>query len=298
LALADEGRLCLIGDSHQCIYGFRGADPDGIQNIVGRVSASGKPFASCPLSVTFRCPTWHVLLAQQIVPGLEFLLEKDYGDLDCIDPEKVEDRLRPGDLVLARRNAPLYGMAAALQKKGVPYSIGRKAEAKDSRKEMNKILLFVQRFNPTSIQHLTRAVRDYDVKHQERLKNFQATAQEIHRHRNQVDTVLRLAEKADSLPGFLLLLNDIYGKSSFDGEVVRLCSVHSAKGLEADRVFILEPWALPLSHEWLQPWEVQQERNVVYVALTRSRKDLYLCGDLSPLLQECVEGSLVRARRK
>jgi DNA helicase II / ATP-dependent DNA helicase PcrA len=60
---------------------------------------------------------------------------------------------------------------------------------------------------------------------------------------------------------------------------ISLCTVHRAKGLEAERVYILEPDDMPMSWRHQQDWEYQQELNILYVALTRSKSELYLMGD-------------------
>ena len=50
-------------------------------------------------------------------------------------------------------------------------------------------------------------------------------------------------------------------------------TVHRAKGLEADNVFILRPDLMP--HPMAkQAWEIQQEQNCMYVAITRAKKTL------------------------
>ena len=49
--LADGGRLFAVGDRHQSIYGFAGADASAMQNIVERFSCT-----VLQLSVSFRCP--------------------------------------------------------------------------------------------------------------------------------------------------------------------------------------------------------------------------------------------------
>jgi superfamily I DNA/RNA helicase len=52
-----------------------------------------------------------------------------------------------------------------------------------------------------------------------------------------------------------------------------LSSVHKAKGLEADRVFIIEPKTMPAP--WVKKeWEMEQEDNIHYVAITRARQEL------------------------
>ncbi len=55
---------------------------------------------------------------------------------------------------------------------------------------------------------------------------------------------------------------------------VTFSTVHATKGLEAERVFILRPDLMPLSRA-RQAWQQQQERNIEYVAYTRSRSELY-----------------------
>jgi len=52
---------------------------------------------------------------------------------------------------------------------------------------------------------------------------------------------------------------------------VLLSSIHRAKGLEADRVFVLDPASLPLIRRDSRPWERIQERNLCYIAATRSK---------------------------
>ena len=54
-----------------------------------------------------------------------------------------------------------------------------------------------------------------------------------------------------------------------------LSTVHKAKGLEADRIFLLNPDEMPLKWHNQQEWELQQERNIKYVALTRAQSELY-----------------------
>jgi DNA helicase II / ATP-dependent DNA helicase PcrA len=56
---------------------------------------------------------------------------------------------------------------------------------------------------------------------------------------------------------------------------VLLSTVHRAKGLEAERVFLLYPDKLPLQWENQQAWELRQEMNLKYVALIRAWAELY-----------------------
>jgi DNA helicase-2/ATP-dependent DNA helicase PcrA len=61
--------------------------------------------------------------------------------------------------------------------------------------------------------------------------------------------------------------------SDQDSAIV-LSTVHRAKGLEADRVFILCPEKLPLVWKGQRPEQFQQELHLRYVGLTRSKDTL------------------------
>jgi superfamily I DNA/RNA helicase len=60
-----------------------------------------------------------------------------------------------------------------------------------------------------------------------------------------------------------------------DHPVVWLSTVHRAKGDEANRVFLLRPELLP-HPKAKTPVQVEQERNLLYVALTRAKHALYV----------------------
>jgi len=69
------------------------------------------------------------------------------------------------------------------------------------------------------------------------------------------------------------LVHKIEGLFSDEIEGVVCSSVHRAKGLEADRVFIIRRDLMP--HPMAQsPWELVQEKNLEYVAITRSKNEL------------------------
>jgi superfamily I DNA/RNA helicase len=59
------------------------------------------------------------------------------------------------------------------------------------------------------------------------------------------------------------------------GKGVTLSTVHKAKGLEAERAFILER-ALHQSfmQRAKQQWQKEQEKNILYVAITRAKREL------------------------
>ena len=60
-----------------------------------------------------------------------------------------------------------------------------------------------------------------------------------------------------------------------DHPVIWLSTVHRAKGDEAERVFLLRPELLP-HPKAKSPVQAEQERNLLYVALTRAKQALYV----------------------
>jgi len=75
----------------------------------------------------------------------------------------------------------------------------------------------------------------------------------------------------------IALLSDL-DKYSADMEAVTLMTVHSAKGLEFKNVFIagLEEDIFPHSMSMMDPGEMEEERRLMYVAITRAKENLHL----------------------
>ena len=73
------------------------------------------------------------------------------------------------------------------------------------------------------------------------------------------------------------LIADIDSMGDEDNAVI-LMTIHSAKGLEFENVFIagLEEGIFPHSRSMLDPEQMEEERRLMYVAITRARKRLFL----------------------
>jgi DNA helicase-2/ATP-dependent DNA helicase PcrA len=85
----------------------------------------------------------------------------------------------------------------------------------------------------------------------------------------------------DSLSQFLeevMLVTDMENKNNEWSDFVTLMTIHTSKWLEYDRVFItwLEDGLFPSSRTFSEPKELEEERRLMYVAMTRAKKELYL----------------------
>lgn len=72
---------------------------------------------------------------------------------------------------------------------------------------------------------------------------------------------------------------------------ITISTIHTAKGLEQKRVFIINYSDLPLTHPEHKDWEKTQEVNLKYVAVTRAKEELFLVNSENIEDRE-TEGSL------
>lgn len=165
-------------------------------------------------------------------------------------------------MVLCRTNAPLVKPCFALIRKGVKATIrGR---------DIGKGLIdLVKKMNAVDIVDMMSKLSEYLYRETQKLMAARKEAQAASLT-DKVNTVIALA---DGLNSTYELENRILSVFSDKVEGVVFSTIHKAKGLEADHVSILEPDLMPHPAA-SRDWELQQERNIEYVALTRSKQTL------------------------
>jgi superfamily I DNA/RNA helicase len=285
---AGDGRLVPIGDRFQSLYGFAGADPDSIPRLVGELESSQRGCLPRPLTVTFRCPVRHVELARNIVPTIEPAPGAAEGEVLALGPgEPLRPHLRPGDLVVARRNAPLLSLAFALIAARVPVLVR-------GRDIGTGLLDLVDALKPDDVRHLLGELARYRERQVERLEKRDSPESAFQALEDRVTCLKEMACQCDSVRQLADTIRDLFSDTSDDGKVV-LSSIHRAKGLEADRVAIIDTECLPMTRACRecrglgcsrcgqrgtrsQPWEVEQEYNLAYVAVTRAKQELIFAG--------------------
>jgi DNA helicase-2/ATP-dependent DNA helicase PcrA len=115
------------------------------------------------------------------------------------------------------------------------------------------------------------------------------TAQGESRQEN-VKELLSVAQSYQELglDGFLeevALISDV-DQANFDNDAVTLMTIHSAKGLEFPIVFMvgMEEMIFPHSRALYDQTEMEEERRLCYVGMTRAKEELYLSYASSRLL--------------
>ncbi len=261
MSVKENGRIVAVGDRYQSIYGFRGADVDAIPNLIENLEAE-----TLPLSITYRCPKSHVQLLNDLFPmiPLECSETAIQGEIRDLGKEGFIKEVKQGDMVLCRCNAPLVPLAFELIRKGIKAIIR-------GRDIGTNLLSIVRRMKAVDIKDLNIKLEDYCHKEVSKLLDREKSiaAQSL---QDKIDTINALMDGTNTISDLEDKIENIFSDTNVG---VVFSSVHKAKGLEAEKVYILEPKLMPhpmAKHDW----EKAQESNIKYVAYTRSLDQLIL----------------------
>ncbi len=260
------GRMVVVGDDRQAIYGFSGADAAALANLTEQLGAK-----RLPLSVTWRCPKSVVAVAQGIVPDIQAAPEAPEGEV--LHVEEVPSGLAVGDAVLCRNTAPLIDLAYRLIRSGVPAKVEGRAIGEG-------LKALAQRWKVKTVDALLNRLDDYQAREQGKAlaKGNEQKAQEVEDRVQTLVGVCRACIEAGkaTVADVVQFIDDLFA----DGEqrAVVLATYHRSKGREWDRVVLLEHAKRCPSKMAKQAWQKEQEANLAYVAFTRAKKTLVFAG--------------------
>ena len=120
---------------------------------------------------------------------------------------------------------------------------------------------------------VTAYLEEYHADRREYLRQKDASETSFQMLRDKV-AALHICIEHFNASSVASLCQKIENLFSDDREGVWLSSIHKAKGLENDRVFIIKPDKLPLTWEGQMDWQYEQEMNLRYVAITRAKEEL------------------------
>lgn len=256
-SIANGGIVVGVGDPAQSIYGFRGADVESIPKFAQHFQAD-----LLPLSISYRAPYAIGQLVNATFPNLPFEISSDAISGEVRNLPEYKINYQAGDMVLCRCNAPLVKPCLSLLKRGIKAIIkGQDIGA--------GLVNIVKRMKADSISELYERLDQYLSTELSKLfasgKELQATLLT-----DKIETIYAIGDGCNTVLELTSKIETIFS----DGDAaITFSSVHKAKGLEAENVYILEPHLMPLKAA-KQPWEQQQEQNIIYVAYTRSLNTL------------------------
>lgn len=265
--LKPTGRLVAVGDRKQAIYGFRGASASAMDNIKKAFNC-----VELPLTISYRCSKQVVAKAQTLVPYIEASEEAPEGVVR--GPQKGEDGVTvpevfgPGDAIICRNTAPLISKAYEMIGKGIGCKVlGREIG--------NGLIKLIEKMKAKDLDALQERL---DAWAQRETARFMAKGQE-QKAEAVSDKIAAVAAVISFIPeddytvaALIRRISDMFSDTN-DVRLITLSTVHKAKGLEWERVFILEPGLMP--SKWArQAWQQEQEANIEYVAITRAKLEL------------------------
>ena len=268
LCAAAGGRFVAVGDRNQAINGFAGADCASFDKISELPNT-----AELPLSVNYRCGSNMIKLAQTLVPQITAHNAAIAGNVEHAN-KLTKSLFKPNDMVLCRMSAPLIALCMNLLANGITAIVkgrdiaqGLKQLINDA--DTNNIDTLLAYLNNEKAKLLAIIMNDRKI--------AEAEAKETMRYRNLEDRCKCIENICTYSIKDTTELRSYVDSLFTDDNVknaVMLSTVHKSKGLEADRVIIALPEKLPLKWRDQKDWQLQQELNLKYVALTRARKEL------------------------
>jgi DNA helicase-2/ATP-dependent DNA helicase PcrA len=297
--LGDRDELCAVGDDYQSIYGFTGASPQWLLDLPRRF-----PHARVVrLEQSYRSTPQILSLANKLVPklgGSEKTLRTGLPD----GPEPVAEpgidvaaRIRALDVpleeiaVLVRTNARAADFEELFHEAEIPFQ-GASLLARDAARRLLRVL--PRESGPVGDVVRRLALAEGWLEHPppppEAGSSSRAPAalpptlpaQKLgDREQTRQADLARLVRLASTFEGtcdeFGASLHERFGASA--GRGVHLLTLHRAKGLEFDAVFIprLEEGELPSRRG-----DEDEERRLLYVGITRARRYVFLTWNAKP----------------
>lgn len=317
-------RVIAVGDPNQAIYMFRGADAQAFQKVQGVLGQAPNGNVPHELPVNYRSgraiikyvnEKTHVKNLQagrdfdgQVTEGRK--VEEAMGDI--FNEKRQRNRLAEQTAFIARTNSPLVKTALELMKNNVEFVIIGRDFSKELVDHIEKITGKGRMAKKVPIRVLGETINNFlseretawkgKIARESELKDMKATTEALS---NVIEYLAasgyrdpQLNMRVDDSTGFIEYIKKKFAGVNMDNaeeaealkkkdplSYVTLTSAHRSKGLEFDRVFILEPNLFP-HPKAKTPEELLQEENAKYVAYTRAMKGLHV---LAPSKEEKKE---------
>jgi ATP-dependent DNA helicase UvrD/PcrA len=285
LWLGDRDDLCVVGDDYQSIYAFTGASPEHLLGLPTRFPQA----LVVRLEENYRSTPQVLALANRLVPklgGAEKLLRATRAD----GPEPVMrpfasaaeedaaivaaiqalDRPLEEVAILCRTNARLADFEEVLHDAGLPFQ-GASLLAREAARRICRRL-------ERSGEPAAEAVRAAALEAGWLPEPPDALGErELVRQADLARLVTLAASFDGDAAAFVADLHDRFSPGGDGARGVNLLTLHRAKGLEFEAVFLprLQEKELPIRQARTET-EIAEERRLLYVGLTRAKRVLWV----------------------
>lgn len=261
-------RFIAVGDKKQAIYSFAGADAESFAKLQNLPNTT-----TLPLPISYRCPKKVVNLANQFVDTME--CREGAPDGEIVHNVSIKD-IHDGDMVLCRTKMPLIKLYMRYLRMGVKSYVRGQDIGLNLLRMVDKTEQIVLN---VSLQKDGVFARLYDDLFEERNRLMIKRGMDLedatlsNQIMNKYDSIKALEILAEGLTSARDLHDRIENVFAESADGVCLSTIHKAKGLEANNVYILCRTLMP-SRLATQDWEKEQEQNLMYVAYTRAKYKL------------------------
>lgn len=279
----ETGRFIAVGDKFQAIYAFTGADIKSFDKIMESDNTT-----ELKLSVTYRCAKKIVETAKEIIPEADIIPFEDAPE-GYVYYDSYESAAE-GDMVLAATNISLIKLLlfyVNTQKKKAMI-IGRDfadelynmldfAEGKSIKKKLDSLDKDFENFRQKRIEQIGEEAADTDSAldtYDDKITCLRFILEGKIANNAKLSTQMKKAKS---------LINEIFKPE--DEECIRLSTAHKAKGLENEKVFLVDDGLINQRERKLD-WQQEQERNLIYVAHTRAKTELVYIVDFNPYVNK------------
>lgn len=243
--------------THNCIYSFMGSNLDSLQAIKNAPNT-----VTLPLSMTYRCAQDIVAEACKVFPdgivAAPGAVKGFVGDGTFKDAQE-------GDFILCRNNAPLVDAFITLLRQGKKCTILGKGFGD----ELVSLIDSVE-----DVWGLEQVLENMISKLQKKGVKSPTKCEAYDKLNEKVNVLLSLYEYFGDLETVRSRIYDIFVENASRG--ITLSTIHKSKGLEADRIFFLQPELLPSKYATTE-LALYAEKCLQFVAITRARKSLIYC---------------------
>ncbi len=281
-SLAPMGRMIVVGDPHQCINGFQGADDNGIRVMRDALNA-----VTFPLTISQRCAKKIVEHAREqtackdIQPRDDaqdgYIERMPLGDMLWTNEDLLEEIEDNDASVLCRNNAPLLSLGFTLMREGVPFHIAGGADL------YGKMLRLATRWKVPDAQALIGRLELFRSTEISRLRAISASSARIDAICDEVDMLITITKQVmedsdEAVPTLKHVTQKIaalkHEQETCGTRGILLSTIHKAKGLEWAHVYLLGADKLMPSSYAVTAFDKSQEDHIRYVAITRAKHTL------------------------
>lgn len=270
--MKSKTRLIAVGDESQSLYRFRGADSDSMELIQSEFNCT-----KLYLSISYRCPQEVVNYARSYNNEILAADNAPDGTVKMFSNSKNEHSLETtfsaNDYIICRTTRPLISLAYKFISRNIPAMVMGRDIGKglktlvetcsNDAQDHRSVGIELEYYYETNFARLSKLDKEQQIQSLiDKCQSIRVLLDVCPTGRyNDCGTWLK--EQID------MLFRD-------KKNAIVLSTVHKAKGLEAERVFWLNYNQCPLMWKGQNEKDLQQERNICYVAITRSKSFLGL----------------------